>query len=101
MAEFVKVATLEELPPGSAKSVEVQGRAVALYNLDGTVVATDNTCPHRGGPLGEGDLEGEIITCPWHNFQYDVKTGRCLTNAALSLACHPVRLDGKSILVQV
>ncbi len=101
MAEFMKVATLQELPPGSAKAVEVAGNAVALYNLDGTVFATANTCPHRGGPLGEGELDGQVITCPWHGFQYDVKNGTCLTNPALGLSCHPVRLEGDSILVQV
>jgi nitrite reductase/ring-hydroxylating ferredoxin subunit len=101
MAEFVKVATLKELPPGSAKAVEAGGKTVALYNLNGSVFATANTCPHRGGPLGEGELDGQVITCPWHGFQYDVKNGTCLTNAALSVPCHPVRLDGESILVQV
>jgi len=101
MAEFVKVASLSELPHGSAKAVEVAGKAVALYNLGGEVYATENTCPHRGGPLGEGDLAAQVITCPWHGFQYDVKTGTCLTNAALSLGCHKVRLEGDSILVEV
>ena len=62
MAQFVKIASLSELPPGSAKTVEISGRAVALYNLDGAVYATDNTCPHRGGPLGEGDLETQVFT---------------------------------------
>jgi nitrite reductase/ring-hydroxylating ferredoxin subunit len=101
MAEFVKVASLSELPPGSSRAVEVRGQALALYNVDGAVLATGNTCPHRGGPLGEGDLAGQVITCPWHGFQYDVKSGRCLTNPALAIACHPVRLDGDSILVEV
>src|SRR2546428_6882737 len=101
MAEFGKVASLAGRAPGSAKAVEVAGKAVALHNLGGAVYATENTCPHRGGPLGEGDLEAQVITCPWHGFQYDVKTGKCLTNAALSLGCHPVRLEGDSILVEV
>ena len=101
MEEFVKAASLAELPPGSAKAVEVSGKAIALYNVGGEVFATDNTCPHRGGPLGEGDLEAQVITCPWHGFQYDVKTGTCVTNAALSIGCHPVRIEGDSILVGV
>lgn len=101
MADFAKAATLKDLPPGSAKAVEVGGKAVALYNLDGTVFATTNTCPHRGGPLGEGELDGEVVTCPWHGFQYEVKTGKCLTNPMLAIACHAVRLEGDSILVQV
>jgi len=101
MAEFVKVATLQELPPGTAKAVEIGSQAIALHNVDGAVFATANTCPHRGGPLGEGDLDAGVITCPWHGFQYDVKSGKCLTNAALSISCHAVRLDGDNILVEV
>ena len=100
MAEFVKVATLSDLPPGTAKAVEVAGTPIALYNVDGSVCATTNTCPHKGGPLGEGELDAAVITCPWHGFQYDVKTGRCLTNPALNVACHQVRVDGQDILVQ-
>lgn len=100
MADFVKVATLSELPPGTAKAVEVGGNSVALYNVAGTVYATANTCPHRGGPLGEGELNEGVITCPWHGFQYDVATGKCRTNPALSLGCHPVRIEGQDVLVQ-
>lgn len=101
MPEFVRVAALEDLPPGTAKAVEAGGQPVALCNIDGTVFAVTNTCPHRGGPLGEGRLEAGTIVCPWHGFQYDVRTGRCLTNPALSIACHAVRLEGDGILVQV
>ncbi len=101
MGEFVKVATLSELPPGTAKTVEARGTPLALYNVGGTVRATANTCPHRGGPLGEGELEAGVITCPWHGFQYEVGTGKCLTNPALGVACHGVRLDGQDILVEV
>lgn len=101
MAEFVKVATLSDLPSGTTKAVEVNGVPVALYNLDGTVHATTNTCPHRGGPLGEGELSEGIVTCPWHGFQYDVTTGACKTNPALKIPCYPVRLEGQDILVQV
>jgi len=100
MADFVKVATLSDLPPGTAKAVEVGENSFALYNVGGTVYATTNTCPHRGGPLGEGELNESVITCPWHGFQYDVTTGKCQTNPALSLGCHPVRVEGQDVLVQ-
>src|SRR5207245_8494250 len=100
MGEFVRVAALAELPPGTARTVEVRGAPLALYNVDGAVCATANTCPHRGGPLGEGDLKAGVITCPWHGFQYEVGTGRCLTNAALSVGCPKVRADGQDILVE-
>jgi len=100
MAELVRVGSLADLKPGQALSVDVKGTQVALYNVDGQVWATANTCAHRGGPLGEGSLEGRIVTCPWHAFQFDVTNGRCATNPALSVACYPVRIDGQDILVE-
>lgn len=100
MAEFVRVGSLADLKPGQSLNVDVKGTQVALYNVDGQVWATANTCAHRGGPLGEGTLEGRIVTCPWHAFQFDVTSGRCATNPALSVACYPVRIDGQDILVE-
>ena len=101
MAEFVKVASTSELEPGSAKTVEVNGKAIALYNVGGKIFATDNTCLHQGGPLGEGILEGEIITCPWHMWEYNVRTGENLGDSSLKLATYPVEVDGTDIKVAV
>jgi nitrite reductase/ring-hydroxylating ferredoxin subunit len=101
VAEYVKIARVSDLPSGKAKNIEVKGAQVALYNVGGKIFATAGSCPHRGGPLGDGDLEAGTITCPWHGFQFDVRSGACLTNAALGLACHPVRTDGDDILVEV
>ncbi|HEU4403192.1 MAG TPA: Rieske 2Fe-2S domain-containing protein [Candidatus Polarisedimenticolia bacterium] len=100
MGEYTKVATLSEVPVGTARTVDLKGTPVALYNHGGTLYATANTCPHRGGPLGEGSLAEGVVTCPWHRFQYEVATGRCLTNPALSLACYKVRVQGQEILVE-
>ena len=63
---FTKVATTQELPAGTAKQVTVNGRKLALFNINGTYHAIDDTCPHRGGPLCEGEVAGEEVTCPWH-----------------------------------
>jgi nitrite reductase/ring-hydroxylating ferredoxin subunit len=101
MAEFVKVASLSDLPAGTAKTVEAGGTSIALYNVDGQIHATSNTCPHRGGSLGEGVLGGVVISCPWHAFEYEVTSGRCLTNPSLQIPCYPVKLEGQDILVQV
>ena len=101
MANYMKAATLSDLPEGTAKSLQIGGATIALYNLGGKIFATGDTCPHRGGPLGEGELKGQVITCPWHAFQYDVATGRCLTNPALQISCHPVRVEGQDILVEI
>jgi nitrite reductase (NADH) small subunit/3-phenylpropionate/trans-cinnamate dioxygenase ferredoxin subunit len=101
MAEFRKVATLAEVADGTMKLVQAGGAAIALCRLGGAVYATANTCPHRGGSLGEGSVQDGAIVCPWHGFRYDPKTGRCLNNPALAVACHPVRVEGQDILVEV
>jgi nitrite reductase/ring-hydroxylating ferredoxin subunit len=101
MAEFVKVASLSELAPGSAKAVEVKGKAIALFNVQGTIYATDNTCLHQGGPLGEGELMGEVIICPWHQWEYNVRTGEMVGNSSVKLATYPVQVEGNDIKVAV
>jgi nitrite reductase/ring-hydroxylating ferredoxin subunit len=101
MAEFVKVASLSELAPGSAKAVEVKGKAIALFNVQGTIYAADNTCLHQGGPLGEGELMGEVVICPWHQWEYDVRTGEMVGNSSVKLATYPVRIEGTDIKVAV
>ena len=101
MAEFVKVASLTELPPGSARTVEVNGKAIALFNVQGTVYATDNTCLHQGGPLGEGDLIGEVVVCPWHQWEYDVRTGEMPGNSSIKISTYPVQVEGDQIKVAI
>jgi nitrite reductase (NADH) small subunit len=99
MAEFVKVATLAELPAGSGKPVEVNGKAIALFNVDGKVYAIDNTCLHRGGPLGDGTLEGEVVTCPWHMWEYNVRTGEFVANPSIKVATYAVQIDGDDVKI--
>jgi nitrite reductase/ring-hydroxylating ferredoxin subunit len=101
MAEFVKVASLSELAPGSAKAIEVKGKTIALFNVEGTIYATDNTCLHQGGPLGEGELMGEVVICPWHQWEYDVRTGEMVGNSSVKLATYPVQVEGSDIKVAV
>jgi nitrite reductase (NADH) small subunit len=101
MAELAKVATLAELPPGCGKPVEVNGKAIALFNVGGKVYAIDNTCLHRGGPLGEGMLEGEVVTCPWHMWEYNVRTGEFVANPEIKVATYPVQVEGTDIKVAV
>ncbi len=99
MANFVKVANLSELTPGNCMRAELNGREIALFNVDGKVYALDNTCLHRGGPLGEGMLEGDVITCPWHMWQYNVRSGECLNNPSVRAATFQVQVEGNDIMV--
>jgi nitrite reductase/ring-hydroxylating ferredoxin subunit len=101
MAEFVKVASLSELAPGSAKAVEVKGKAIALFNVEGTIYATDNTCLHQGGPLGEGELTGGVVMCPWHQWEYDVRTGEVVGDRSAKVVTYPVQVEGSDIKVAV
>jgi nitrite reductase (NADH) small subunit len=86
---------------GQGTVVEVEGRTLAVFNVKGTLYAIDNTCLHRGGPLGEGDLEGEIVVCPWHAWRWDVTTGCNANNPAVKVACYPVRVEPEGIFVEL
>lgn len=73
-----KLANVEDIPEGNGIVVQSkEGVEIALFKVDGKVFALENSCPHMGGPLGEGDLEGCVVTCPWHGWQFDVTTGEC------------------------
>jgi len=98
---FERAATLAEVPVGSIKEVQVGGQAIALANVAGTVYAISNTCLHRGGPLGDGQLEGNVVTCPWHGWQFDVTTGKIKQNATVGVASYPVEVRGDDIFVDV
>jgi nitrite reductase/ring-hydroxylating ferredoxin subunit len=101
MPDFVKVANTSDLAPGKAMTVVVNGKDIALYNVAGKIYATDNTCLHQGGPLGEGILEGEIISCPWHMWEYNVRTGEKVGFSSIKLATYPVEVEGADIKVAV
>ncbi len=101
MPDFVKVASTSDLKPGTAMTVVANGIEIALYNVGGKIYATSNTCLHQGGPLGEGILDGEIITCPWHMWEYNVCTGEKLENPSIKLTTYPVEVEGADIKVGV
>jgi nitrite reductase (NADH) small subunit/3-phenylpropionate/trans-cinnamate dioxygenase ferredoxin subunit len=94
--EFVSVAKVGDVAPGSGTVVDAGGRRLALFNVDGRFYALDNTCLHRGGPVGEGDLDGRVVTCPWHGWQYDVTTGRNVFDSEIGLQTYDVLIvDGE------
>ncbi len=99
--KVIPIANLSELEPGTCRSVEVDGIGVALFNVEGTIYALNNTCPHAGGPLGEGKLNGELVECPWHGWRYNVRTGERPENPDFKVACYPVQVDGTLILVSI
>jgi len=102
MAGFVKVAKTDEIVPGQEKMIEVGDKKIALFNVEGSFYAIDDTCTHRGGPLSEGVLESKQVTCPWHGATYDVTTGEVLgPPAPQGVARYNVRVEGSDIEVEV
>lgn len=97
---YVTVAQVDEILPGTCRTVEVDGIFLALCNVNGTFLAVDNTCPHAGGPLGEGSLEEDVLECPWHGWRFNVRTGKRPENPEISVACVEVRVQGENVQVK-
>ena len=95
------LAAVEDVPAGEGRVVEIEGKDLALFNVDGTFYAIDNACAHRGGPLGEGDLEGRFVSCPWHAWRWDVTTGANANNPAVRMACFPVAVENGAVFVEL
>jgi nitrite reductase (NADH) small subunit len=116
MAKHV-VARREEIPPGGRKIVRVAGREVGIFNLDGTFYALKNVCPHQGARVCLGRIvgtalpsdvyeyaygrEGQILRCPWHEWEYDIATGESLFDPAVKIVSYPVAVAGDDIIVTI
>ncbi len=96
---FVRAARKDEIPAGSIREFAVEGKDVAIANVDGSFHAIDNVCLHRGGPLGQGPLAGTTVTCPWHGWEYDVTTGKITANPSVGVNCYKLEVRGEDIFV--
>jgi len=103
MAEYKSIAKVSEVEPGQLKHVELEdGKQICLANVDGTFYAIGGECTHMGGPLGEGELDGTTITCPWHSAEFDVTTGRVLGEPAEEdEPAYEVRVEGEDVQIAV
>ncbi|MBI3058547.1 MAG: non-heme iron oxygenase ferredoxin subunit [Deltaproteobacteria bacterium] len=110
MGRYVRVCRVEEISPGTAKMVKVEGKPIAIFNLNGAFYATDDNCPHEGGPLSDGFIEGESVTCPWHGAAFHIVSGKTLEPPAgekmgppvdKGLICYPVRVLGGDLEVEI
>ena len=99
--KILKVATTEEISPGCGKVMQVGGKLIALFNVAGSFYAIDNECPHLGGPLGEGSVQGSVVSCPWHLWRYDVTSGGCLSNPFGDVQSYPVRVSDGQVWVTI
>lgn len=98
---FARAAKVAEVPSGTIHQFQVEGKAVALANVAGNFYAINDVCVHRGGPLGEGELEGKVVTCPWHGWQYDVTSGKVIQNPSMGVSCYPTEVRGDEIFVNI
>jgi nitrite reductase (NADH) small subunit len=100
MPSYRRVASLDDIPPGHGKGFAVGDREVAVFNVDGVLYAIDGTCPHQGGPLAEGWFEDGVVTCPWHAWCFDVRTGKmALAGDFCELDTFEVRIAGRDVEV--
>jgi len=99
--EFVEVARASDIPVGRAKGLRIGDRSIALYHTPKGFFASDGVCPHRGGPLAEGDIIGDEIVCPWHLWGFNVFTGVCDGNRDISIVTHEVRVEDDRILLRL
>lgn len=105
--EYIKAAQTSEVPDGAKKRIALDDRILLLTNLHGQYYAIDNKCPHMGGSLFDGKLEGDRIICPKHGTTFDVKTGKVVQNGKIAFIrlnvsdvnAYPVKVEGTDILI--
>jgi len=96
-----RIGSVNDFRKGQGKVVSVKGQDVAVFNVDGRIFALNNTCPHRGGPLGEGELDGPVVTCPWHGWRFDVETGVSPVVPTVSAKKYEVKIEGNDVFVEI
>lgn len=101
MPKWVRIAAVSDCLPGQSLELVAEDRIVALFNVDGEFHALDGVCPHQGGPLGKGALAGCIVTCPWHGWQFDVRSGQHQSNRSVVHPSFPVKMDGDDLYVEL
>ncbi|MCI0342770.1 MAG: Rieske (2Fe-2S) protein [Planctomycetales bacterium] len=99
--DFRRVASLADIPPGEAIKVLVEARHIALFNVGGTLYAIKDLCPHLGVELHRGSVEGTIVTCAGHGWQFDLRTGICERQVAIRTRVYPVKVEGGDVFVGV
>jgi nitrite reductase/ring-hydroxylating ferredoxin subunit len=100
MPEF-KIAQKTDVEPGQGRTIRVEDRQIALFNLQGDFVAIDDACPHMRADLSCGHLEGRMVTCTWHGWQFDLDTGNCVNVEWAKVRRYPVRLEGEDVHLTV
>ena len=98
---FVKVVSLAQLTPGTLMEAVVGDNSYAVCNVDGEIYALDGICPHAGGPLGQGALHGDVITCPWHAWEYNCRTATSVDDENLKLEKVATKIENGDVYIDV
>ena len=102
MAQFVKLCSKQELPPaGEAAEIKLDHRTICVANAEGSISAMDNVCVHRGGPLGQGVVDGDKLICPWHGWSFNIKTGESAHNPVAKVNVYPLKIEGDDVLIEI
>jgi nitrite reductase (NADH) small subunit len=98
---LVRLTAQSELPAiNEAKEFPCGNKTICIANVDGNYSAMDNVCPHRGGPLGQGMVEGGKVVCPWHGWEWDVKTGAAEQDSRMRVAVYPLKIENGGVLIE-
>ncbi len=102
MTTALKIGTRSQLPPpGEAREFSCGEKTICIANVNGEYAALDNVCPHRGGPLGQGVIEGDKLVCPWHGWQFDPKSGAVEHAPEQKVPTYPIRIEGDDVVVEM
>jgi nitrite reductase (NADH) small subunit len=101
MGEFHGIGSIDDISLGKSKVVELQNKKIAIFHIADGFYALDNTCPHRQGPLGEGTLDGQIVSCPWHGWRFDLKTGACIANPSAKVSTYPTKIENNTLFIEL
>ena len=101
MAEWHRVASVADVPEGAGQEIVVGGRIVALFHVAGEFRAIDGICAHQGGPLAKGKIEDNVVTCPWHGWQYDLMAGKHCLNPRICQTVFEVKVEGLEVFVRI
>lgn len=101
MAQIIRAARCGEIPEGTARIIQAGDRTIAVFHANGEFYAIDNRCLHQGGSLGEGEVYGTRVVCPWHGWEYDFSTGFNVDDPSMKLTCFLVRVEGDDILLEI
>ena len=99
MTQYYRVASVHEIAPGSGLRVEVRGKEIAVFHHNGGFSAVDDLCPHRGAPLSEGFIEDGKVFCPWHCFDFNLRTGACTTVPSLCVRSYEIKREGDDLFI--